>query len=427
MTTQLFEDGIEAFQDGLKSMVSSLANSRSASARNRIDSDRLTWADMNEIYKTGLGNKIVRLKAGDAVSEGSFEFEKSEDQEFFDKRLARLVRRAVKWQLAFGRSVIVIQDYGNTLNSPLPSSLEDKRLLFRPFAGDMVTAYSPNVNLESPRYMMPEYYYIRGATVHHSRVIDFTYIEPSEWELPLYQYGGISEFELIYQQLINDGVIERAVPTLLEKSSNFFYKVSGFKDLIRQGNESDVIKYFQLIEDQRSIYGAGIVDSEDEVMSIAQSFQNLDKADQTSLRRISMVTGISLPRLVGENVRGLNSSGENEQQSDNATINALRNDYVLPPLQDLFWKLGRGEIWSSDRWSETPGEKADYESKVLNNAAMLYDLGADHEAYLEEKGLLQKDSWDKVFPEQEGELEPPEVDADQSLSEMVQEIGGGEE
>jgi len=426
------KDGVSKLQDGLKSMVSSLANTRSAVNQNRMTSTQLSWHDMNEIYKTGIGNKIVRLKAGDALDPGGLSFESTEDQEWFEKRMARLFRKAVKWQLAFGRSVILLQDRGNSLKTPLPANPDSNRLIFRPFAGDMVMAFSADTNLESPRYMKPDWYYIRGVPVHHTRIIDLAYIEPTEWELPYYHYGGISEFELIYQQLVNDGVIERAVPTLLEKSSNVFYKVKDFKNLIQQGEESNVIKYFQLIEDQRSIYGAGIIDSEDEIETFEQALSNLDKTDQASLRRISMVTGISLPRLIGENVRGLNSSGENERESDKATIDALRNDYVLPGIQDLMDKLGRGQVWSSDSWGGSPGEVADYESKVLNNAAMLYDLGADYEGYLEEKGMLQKSSWEQMFPRGEGEAEEPmepeeEPGGEETLAGLIQEATGGSE
>lgn len=418
-------EGNTGFWDGIKSLVSELANRRNAGRSNTIVSDKLSWKELNEIYKTGIGNKIVRLKAGDALAEGAIEFERREDEDFYNTRLAKLVRKAVKWQLAFGRSIIVLQEKGGNLRKPLPDSVDRNSLIYRVFSGDMVTVSNPVVNLEDPRYMKPNLYYVRGVPIHHSRVIDFTYLEPVELEAPIYQYGGISEYEIVYQQLINDGIVERAVPAILEKNSNMFYKVKGFKEMVATGNEKDVIKYFGLMEDQRSIYGAGILDSEDEAFTLEQQLTNLSDADSIGLRRISMVTGISITKLVGENVRGLNSSGETERQSDRAMIAALQNDYVLSPLQDLMYRLGRGKLWFNQRLGETPGERADYETKVLENAIKLFELGLDHERYLQDNGLIQKDAWDRVFePEGEDEPEDTGIDEDQSLEEAVTSLFG---
>ena len=399
------------FIDGLKSLVSSIANSRSAAGRNTIQGELLTWEQQRHIYRTGIGNKIVRLKAGDALAPDALQFERKEDQEWFDRNLSRQVRQVTKWMLAFGRGIVVLQDPGGDLRRPLSDRTDRNSLILRVFSGDMVTTAHPDVNLESPRYLLPNQYYVRGVPIHHSRVVDFTYVEPPEYEAPLYQYGGISEFELVHQQLLADGVVERATPSILEKNSTLFYKVKGFHDAMQAGNEDQILKFFNLVEDQRSIYGAGIIDSEDEVQTVDQTLTNLSEADQITLRRLAMVTGISITRLVGEAVRGLNSSGETERDSDRATISALQNDYVLPPLKQLFHKLERGDVWFGQALAESPGEQADYERKVLENATLLYDLGEDHESYLEDKGVVQQDAWDRVFPAETKEDEPEEPSA----------------
>ena len=56
------------------------------------------------------------------------------------------------------------------------------------------------------RYNQAQDYYVRGNKVDVSRVIDFTYVDPVDTDKGTYQYGGISEYELIYEQLINDGI-----------------------------------------------------------------------------------------------------------------------------------------------------------------------------------------------------------------------------
>jgi hypothetical protein len=49
----------------------------------------------------------------------------------------------------------------------------------------------------------------------------------------------------------------------------------------------------------------------------------LKDTDDISLRRIAMVSGVPLPMLIGENVKGLNSSGTQEKTSFNEMIELL--------------------------------------------------------------------------------------------------------
>jgi hypothetical protein len=247
------------------------------------------------------------------------------------------------------------------------------------------------------RYYMPKFYSVRGTQFHYSRVVDFIYYEPTEFDKPLYQYGGVPEFELIYGQLIHDAIVERAAPTILEKNSNLFYNVTGLKDAIQDGQEDYIKRYFAALEDGRSIYGAGLIDAEDSVSSVAQTLTNLSETDTITLRRIAMVTGIPLAVLIGENVKGLNSSGDNEMMIFQDMIETLQNDYILSPLQQVFDKLGFGDIHFTENQGRTPEQKIVYETSVIQNARALYDMGEDYAAYLEEHDVIQKDDVSAFF------------------------------
>ena len=140
-------------------------------------------------------------------------------------------------------------------------------------------------------------------------MIDFTYVEPVEREAAIYRYGGISEFELIYAQLVNDAIIERAAPAIVEKNSTMFYRVKGFKQAIQDSKEQSMVDYFSKLETARSIYGAGILDLEDDVKTVDQTLANLHEVDQIALKRLAMVTGIPLMMFGGEQPKGLNATG----------------------------------------------------------------------------------------------------------------------
>ena len=307
----------KSIYDGITSLVSSLANRRKASARNQITSDRISDYELRQAYITGVMSKIIRLKTGYALND-TLQFDSETGKQFYNSVLAKNVKEAAKYQLGFGRGVIVIVEKGADLSTQMTEVPESYRL--QVFSGDVVTHGEIEKNLESKNYWKPKTFNIYGNVIHNSRVVDFTYYKPTEVDAPEYRYGGVSETELVYNQLINAGVVEDAAASIIEKNSTPFYKVKDFKSLMQSKQESTLVEYFGRIEDARSIYGAGLLDADDSVDVLNQSLTNLMDVDTISLRRLAMVTGIPLALLVGENVKGLNSTGKEERVAFQDTI-----------------------------------------------------------------------------------------------------------
>jgi len=394
------------FLDGIVDLFNSLANRRNATQNNRIAGTmRIPFSELNDIYKTGIGNKIVRIKAGYATKSDAIIFESDESKEFYISNLQKYVKEAFVWCLVFGRGVIVIND-GSDLSMPLKGVLDKDKVKFDVFSGDMVSVVSYQHDLSKADYFKPEYYNINGFDFHHSRVIDFTYLKATQNDRAKYNFGGISEFELIYNQIINDGVVERASASILEKNSSFFYKIKGFKQALQNKQEESIVKFYGISEDQRGIHGAGLIDIDDDVVSVSQSLTNLKDTDDISLRRLALVTGIPLPMLVGENVKGLNSSGQQEKTTFNEMIEILQQDYLLGGLRELFDKIGLGLISFRDNQNVTPLEKIEYENKAIDNALKLYDLGYDITTYLTDRGvdIKARDDFSVEFGEEDGEV-----------------------
>lgn len=386
------------FTDGIKSIVNDLANIRNGLSTNQIAiTNALDDTTKRQIYRTGIGNKIVRIKSGTALKD-TLQFDNKADGEIYDKKLSATVKKAVKQMLWSGRGAIVIYMPGDDISKPLNiNNIDVNRVRIESFSNDLVSPNGVELNLDSERYYKPNSYTIRGRVFHPSRVIDFTYVEPPEFDAPSYRYGGISEFELIYAQLINDGIIERASSTIIEKASTFIYKITGFKDSIRAKKEKDVLNYFSTMEDARSIYGSVLLDAEDDATAVNQQLNNLSEINDMSLRRLAMVTGLTVSWLVGENVKGLNATGDNERLIFQDMIESLQSDYILTPLNQLFSKLGLGPVKFKENQGETPAAKIDYESKAIENAIKLWQMGEDHSKYLEQKGVIEADEWEDLF------------------------------
>lgn len=373
--------------DGLKSFVNSLTNQRNALNTNVVvNNQRLSLPMLRDLNKNGLYRRVVGLKSGHSTKSG-FNFDDDPSQEFY-KTIAPEVVNAVNNMVGYGRGVIVLISPSEPLSEPL---LSTKNLKIKSFGGDMVTAVSASFDLLDERYMKPDFYMIREKQVHHSRVIDFTYEKPPEIELPLYFYGGISEAELIYPQILADGIVERAVPSILEKSATFLYKIKGFKAALTAKTEKNIVRHISTSENLRSIYGAGIIDTEDEVQVINQTLTNLQESDLITLRRIALVTSIPLTILLGEGAKGLSNDTDTEKQVFNEMIEALQTKYILPPLGDFMETMGykRPSIKVGQNISALDKTKMD--GQILDNAIKLYNMGEDHQSYLNENGVINLD------------------------------------
>lgn len=388
------------FADGITSMTQRLANTRNSQSTNRITAHKVDDAELRAIYKTGIGSKIIRLKSGIALND-TLQFESQADKDYYEARLQKFVKKASKFMLSFGRGLFVIHEQGADLSQPMGKVTDWSKVRYQVFSGDMVYVQAVDMNLNSVNYFKPQTYNVRGFQIHPSRVIDFTYVEPVELDAPEYKFGGISEFELIRNELIADGVVQRAVPAILEKSSNLFYKVKDFKELLADKKESALITYFTGLETLRSIYGASIIDDEDTVEVHNQSLSNLAESDMITLRRLAMVTGLPLSWLVGEAAKGLNSTGEGEKQVLMQTIETLQSDYLLDNINLLMAKHGRGRVWFKDNQGENPTARMQFETSAITNAKMLWEMGEDYEKYLADHAIITPNSFDDFFKQEQ--------------------------
>ena len=159
-----------SFADGIKSLVNSLTNLRNPHSTNAVHSQRVDFSELNQMLRSGIGNKICTVKSGYAVR-GANKFDTKADQEFFDKRLRADVREAAKFMLGFGRCIILINERGADLSTLAKDKIDPNRVHFNVFSGDMVSVSDYNRDLSSQRYYKPKMYSVRGHQFHWTRVI----------------------------------------------------------------------------------------------------------------------------------------------------------------------------------------------------------------------------------------------------------------
>ena len=377
------------FIDGITHLSNMLLNSRTADQTNYITEDIVEIDELNSIYKTGIGNRIVNVKVNTAFKEGLIASEKTL-KEIKRLKLMPLIRKACRFQLAFGRSLLFVIEKNVDPSEPLTKSVNLQTVKFRTFEGYDISCSEIDIDVLSERFMKPNFYNVRGVLIHYSRVIDFKYIAPIDVDAPQYNYGGISEYELIYKQLINDGVVERTTPLTVERGATIYYKVKGFKQALQTGKEKDILKFYSAVESMRNIAGAVVTDAEDQIEVKNQTVQNLDVADRITLRRLALVTGIPLKFLMGENFtsQGLGANSRTEDDVFNSMIKNLQDNHFVAPINELLKMIGLEEIEGFNKPQElNMVEHAKFETDVLRNADSLERLGGDAKQYLIDNGF----------------------------------------
>lgn len=373
----------------------------SKNATNNTPDRRLHDNELIEWFETGIMSKIIRIKTEGALS-NNLVFDDDKDKIKFDEILSDNIKQAVKYMLGFGRGILVLYYNGDNLSEPFKKR-EGGELKSKVFSGNIARGIVGDITRDfmNERFLKPEKYQIYQTIVHYSRVIDFTYQRPVEVNLPLYNHGGISETELVYPQLVNDSIIQKASTSLLDKASTFVYKLTGFKEQLQRKNEQGIVDYVALSEEMRGNNGALIIDKDDDVTSIAQSLTNLHEIDEVSLRRIAMITGIPLAILVGENVKGLNSTGENELKIFYDMLQGLYSNFIKHRLDEACKIFDIKPPTYTDKFNGTASQMIDYEAKIIINAVNLASLSEDYEKYLSEKGIVSKNNlMEKHFPDE---------------------------
>ncbi|MDR0579773.1 MAG: DUF1073 domain-containing protein [Campylobacteraceae bacterium] len=382
--------------DGLLNLYNATYNRRVAANQFIISSsERLMPQEAKDYYKTGVGNKIVR-KLTNSVYKNGFVFDNKEQEKIFFKKVFPDIRKATYSMFAYGRGVVVIVENGKRLDEPLGEvNIMNDSVVIRSFDATVVQPLAKDDrsvdvenNIFALDYLRPNKYQINNVLVDKSRVIDFTYVAPPDIELPLYQYGGISLFELIKDEIKNILLGRDGVGSAIHRSSIPVFAVEGLMDEALRGKEQVILKMIEDIMDKATFLNAIAVDKEGVVPStLSQTFTGIKDATDFLFRMVSFVTDIPLSELIGENVRGLNATGDNEVTSWNEGKENIQQNYLINPINRLNVKLGIEQIEFKSPEQIKLKERAEIDAIVLDNAAKMEMLGINPKLYLKGKGF----------------------------------------
>lgn len=385
--------------DGIRNVYENVYIEKRDTQRNQeVFRNRMSFEELEQLYLASpIANIIVNKPISYANRNGiTIECEnenvlKIVQDKYNGLDVDNIVRNSMVFTEVFGGNLL-LADYEDFDQSPLIepnfTKMHIDKLKFTNIEFNdyyIMTRFHEKIS----RIQVPESYVISGAiTLDLKWACNTTGVRVPYSRAFEYKYQGMSLYELINDALMSDELVSKAVSNITNRGSNRVFKIAGLKELVASGNEDIAKKRVQLIEEGGSYLDSLIVDIEDEVSVISQSFQNLPELDSRSIGRISAVTGIPATVLQGKSPDGMNSTGN----ADLSIYNAYLEDYQkrMIKLYDFILRAlfqsasGREDIEYdynfNDVFLKTSEQKIESDKKVLEVATGMAGLGIKEES-----------------------------------------------
>jgi phage-related protein (TIGR01555 family) len=259
--------------------------------------------------------------------------------------------RGLKWGRLFGGAVSLIAIRGAVdLMEPLDPEDIDLNSYRGLIPYDRWSGVFPGAeivdDIDFPMdYGLPEYYTItteRGTmNVHHSRVIRHIGRDLPEWERQAELYWGLSECELVYEELKKRDYISWNISSLVTraqilaiKDPELAQKQSG-ATMSTRGWNSYLNRMTEIAEGLNN-QGLLVMGKDGQLESFSYSFAGLSDIQNNVMLDVSGACEIPVSRLFGRTISGLGQTGEGDLQIYYDTIEQKRNRELGPVMDKLF-------------------------------------------------------------------------------------------
>ena len=377
--------------------------------------NRLPYEELNAIYQQApIARRAVDLICKHFLKNG-FAIDIPDREELVEEvmkrwkeyKLDELLLKVTKDALISGHSILLIKDRFSDAGKPLNlKSLKDRNLDFIYVDARYITTV-PCLDPFSVDFYKPIQYAIAGTTVDKSYVVEFSALDVPNYLKPNYKYMGMSIYEPAFKTLISDDLISKAIPNIVWRSSIVNYKITGFKEALKQGKEMQILKYISTTENSKSILNATVCDAEDTAEVLTRELAGLDGLDQRSIYRLSAAFGIPAVILLGKSPDGQNSTGRADFEAFYNFIEEWQEQWK-PSIERIIKVLianitGEDDVSFEFEYNkvnmETPQQKADNDGKILENVSKMEQLSLPVSAmtrYLADNGIINEDEQTEI-------------------------------
>lgn len=427
-------------RDGWGNVVTGLGaiNSRVNSTKYNPNEDRLHQNTLTSMYANdGLARRVVNVLVDDAMRT-FIHCEKELLDELGRLNVKRRTSDGLTWARLYGGSVAVIfADDGQEMDKPLNLERLKKVVSIRVYDRYQISWLSSDsvINFYDEAFGEPDTYTITPTSgtpfkVHRSRLHLFRGARVSNLEYVRNNRWDASVLQSVYESLRNYGQSMNATAEIVQDFIQRVLGINGLTDMLRQGNESEIVSRACTMDLTASIAQTVFLDSEHETYTKhASSVSGLAELCDRFSEAIAGATGIPITKLLGRSPSGLNSTSKGDENNWNNIVDEYRSDSIAPFIDWLIKILEAQTIWEDKRptnyeWSfpslKTANESEDVKNRLLTaQLDQIYiDRGSVDPEFLFKKRYAGG-SYEIDIVINENELEDSSVEDDIDMSEVL--------
>lgn len=263
-------------------------------------------------------------------------------------RVKRDILQCLKWSRLYGgaAAVIIIEGHENMLDQPL----DYDSIMPNSFKGlipsDRWTGITPGADMitdvTNPDFGLPEYY--EWATdefsvkVHHSRILRFTGRDLTTIERYTEQQWGISEVELLFDELKKRDNTSFNIAQLVFLANLRVLKMGDLGELLAIGNEDNQKDLYNTIQAQNWLMnnmGMYLLNKEDDFQTHQYSFAGLNDIYESFMLDIAGAAEMPVTKIFGRSPQGMNATGDGDKDNYYNTIEQKQTAQLEPALDKL--------------------------------------------------------------------------------------------
>lgn len=273
---------------------------------------------------------------------------------------------ALKWARLFGGSgAVMIIEGQRDLARPLdiesvqPGSYKGL-LVFDRWSG--ITP-GPEVcqDISQPlEFGLPKTYRVTTDTggsfeVHHSRVLRFTGPKVPKWEFQVEQRWGISEIEVMFEELNKRNNTSYNIASLIFRANIFELKMKDLAGMLSglTSNPTAAKNFMNIVQAQSDLMsnqGIMVTDPEGGLSSHSYSFGGVSDIYQQFMLDICGATEYPMSRLFGRSSSGLSGTNEGDEHTYYDNVGRKQKRELTPQLRKLL------PVVAMSTWGEVPDD-----------------------------------------------------------------------
>lgn len=187
----------------------------------------------------------------------------------------------------------------------------------------------------------PEWWQIGGRKIHKSHLVIFIPNPVADVLKPMYQYGGVSVPQRIFERVYAAERTANEGPQLAMSKRLTHWKTS-MEDVL--GNREKFRELLVAMQEYRDNFSIKISDTGDEVQQFETSLADLDTVIMTQYQIVAAIAHVPVTKLMGTTPKGFNSTGEFETKSYHEELETIQTNDLQPLVERHLLILARTNL-----------------------------------------------------------------------------------